>query len=238
MRQKIAILNLFIMSAMMVTAQVTSLADKVSVAGLYPLENSGRVVYNFNDGWRFHLGDVAQGETVDMDDTAWEIVCVPHSEELEPAEASGGRNYQGVCWYRKHFNVPEDMANKDIILYFEAIMGKQEVYVNGHKVKENLGGYLPIIINLSKEGVKSGDECLIALKADNSDDKNYPPGKKQSQLDFAYHGGMYRDVWLIGRSPVHITDANERGQEAGGGVFVHYGEISEKKAEVFVEREI
>lgn len=238
MRQKIAILNLFIMSAMMVTAQVTSLADKVSVAGLYPLENSGRVVYNFNDGWRFHLGDVTQGEAVDMDDTAWEIVCVPHSVELEPAEASGGRNYQGVCWYRKHFTVPEDMANKDIILYFEAIMGKQEVYVNGHKVKENLGGYLPIIINLSKEGVKSGDECLIALKADNSDDKNYPPGKKQSQLDFAYHGGMYRDVWLIGRSPVHITDANERGQVAGGGVFVHYGEISEKKAEVFVEVEI
>ena len=40
MRQKIAILYLFIMSSMMVTAQVTSLADKVSVAGLYPLENS------------------------------------------------------------------------------------------------------------------------------------------------------------------------------------------------------
>ena len=31
-----------------------------SVAGLFPLQGSGRVIYNFNQGWRFHLGD-AQG---------------------------------------------------------------------------------------------------------------------------------------------------------------------------------
>lgn len=63
-------------------------------------------------------------------------------------------------------------------------------------------------------------------------------GKKQTQLDFAYHGGMYRDVWLIGKSPIHITDAVERGQVAGGGVFVHYGNISEKSADVYVDVEV
>lgn len=215
-----------------------SMAQEVSVAGLYPLEKSGRVIYNFNEGWRFYLGEVAQGESVTLDDASWEVVCAPHSVQLEPAEASGGRNYQGVCWYRKHFTVPKELTGKDITLYFEAIMGKQEIYVNGRKVKDNYCGYLPVIINLTNEGVKGGDECLIAIKADNSDDKNYPPGKKQSQLDFAYHGGMYRDVWLIGKSQVHITDANERNQTAGGGVFVHFGEINERKTEVFVEVEL
>ena len=213
------------------------LAQPVSVAGLFPLEGSGRIVYNFNEGWRFLLGDAEGAETTVFDDAQWEVVCAPHIDRLEPSEASGGRNYQGVCWYRKHFTVPEDMAGKQVLVHFEAIMGKQWVYVNGRLVKEHLGGYMPITINLSAEGVKAGDKCVIAVKADNSDDKNYPPGKKQSQLDFAYHGGMYRDVWLIGKSAIAITDAIERGQVAGGGVFIHFDNISERRADVYIDVE-
>ena len=213
-------------------------AQNVSVAGFYPLEGSGRIVYNFNEGWRFLLGDAQGAEATAFDDAKWEVVCAPHIDRLEPSEASGGRNYQGVCWYRKHFTVPEDMAGKQVLVHFEAIMGKQWVYVNGRLVKAHLGGYLPITIDLSKEGVKAGDRCLIAVKADNSDDKDYPPGKPQNQLDFAYHGGMYRDVWLIGKSAIAITDAIERNQVAGGGVFIHYDNISEKKADVFIDVEI
>jgi len=213
-------------------------AQKVSVAGFYPLEGSGRIVYNFNEGWRFLLGDAQGAEATAFDDAKWEVVCAPHIDRLEPSEASGGRNYQGVCWYRKHFTVPEDMAGKQVLVHFEAIMGKQWVYVNGRLVKSHLGGYLPITIDLSAEGVKAGDPCVIAVKADNSDDKDYPPGKQQNQLDFAYHGGMYRDVWLIGKSAVAITDAIERNQVAGGGVFIHFDNISERKADVFIDVEL
>ena len=213
-------------------------AGPVSVAGLFSIANSGRIVYNFNEGWCFRLGDVAGAEAVGYDDSQWEMVCAPHTVRLEPADASGCRNYQGVCWYRKQFVVPAAMQGKEVTVHFEAIMGKQWIYVNGKLVKEHLGGYTPITIYLSEAGVKAGDTCLIAVKADNSDDKSYPPGKKQTQLDFAYHGGMYRDVWLIGKSPIHITDAVERGQVAGGGVFVHYGNISEKSADVYVDVEV
>ncbi len=215
---------------------ITSSAQ--SVAGLFPIANSGRVVYNFNEGWHFLLGDVKHAETIDFDDTSWEVVCAPHTARLEPFEVSGCRNYQGICWYRKQFVVPADLLGKEITVHFEAIMGKQEVYVNGRLVKQHLGGYLPITIDLSKEGVKAGDKCLIAVKADNSDDKSYPPGKKQTQLDFAYHGGMYRDVWLIGKSLIHITDAIERGQVAGGGIFLHYDNISEKSAGITVNVDV
>ena len=209
-----------------------------SVAGLFPLEGSGRIVYNFNDGWRFCLGDAEHAEAIGFDDSGWPVVCAPHTAQLVPAEASGGRNYQGVCWYRKQFVVPADMQDKEIIVHFEAIMGKQEIFVNGQLVTSNEGGYLPVIVNLSQQGVQAGDSCLIVVKADNSDDKSYPPGKKQAQLDFAYHGGMYRDVWLIGRSAVHITDPLERGIVAGGGVFLHYDNISEKSADVFIDVEV
>lgn len=213
-------------------------ADAYSVAGLFPLHGSGRVIYNFNQGWRFHLGDAQGAEAVSYDDSRWAVVCAPHTARLEPADASGGRNYQGIVWYRKHFTVPADMKGKDVTVHFEAIMGKQDIFVNGKKVKSHLGGYLPITINLSELGVKAGDKCLIAVKADNSDDKTYPPGKKQAALDFCYHGGMYRDVWLIGKSPVAITDAIEANKVAGGGVFLHYDNISEQSADVFVNVEV
>ena len=213
-------------------------AMRTSVAGFFPLQNSGRVVYNFNEGWRFKLGDVANADAVAFDDSKWEVVCAPHSVTLVPDGASGGRNYQGVCWYRKHFTVPQDLDGKQIILHFESIMGKQWVYVNGKLVCTHRGGYLPIIVDLSKAGVKAGEQCLVSVKADNSDDGDYPPGKPQNQLDFSYHGGMYRDVWLIGRSQLHISDALERGQVAGGGVFLHYDNISRQSADVFVDVEV
>lgn len=213
-------------------------ADMPSVAGLFPMTNSGRLVYNFNQGWRFYLGDAQGAGAIAFDDSQWTVVNVPHSVRLEPAEASGGRNYQGVAWYRKHFTVPTEMTGKELTLHFEAIMGKQVFYVNGKKVREHLGGYLPITLNLTEAGVKAGEKCVVAVMTDNSDDKTYPPGKKQAALDFCYHGGMYRDVWLIGKSEIAITDALEAGKIAGGGVFVHYDNISEKSAQVFVNVEV
>lgn len=213
-------------------------AMDTSVAGFFQLANSGRVVYNFNEGWRFLLGDDDSAWTKDYDDNHWQVVTAPHTLRLEAAEASGGRNYQGVAWYRKYFIMPKDLAGKDVTLYFEAIMGKQTVWVDGNKVTEHFGGYLPIIINLTELGIKPGEKHVIAVKTDNSDDKNYPPGKKQSALDFCYHGGMYRDVWLIGKSNVAITDAVERGQVAGGGVFLHYDNISDASAKVMADVEV
>ena len=209
---------------------------QTSVAGLFPLDNSGRLVWNFNAGWRFHLGDVAGAEAKDFNDQSWEVVSTPHTVQLMPAEASGCRNYQGIAWYRKHFRLPKECAGRDVTLHFEAIMGKQTIYVNGKKVKDYEGGYLPITIPLA--GCSVGDDFVVAIKADNSDDKSYPPGKKQMTLDFAYHGGIYRDVWLIAKNKVAITDALEENKVAGGGIFVHYANISEKSAEVFVNTEI
>ena len=229
MQRILTLLPLFLLTLLPLKAQT-------SIAGLFPLENSGRLVWNFNAGWRFHLGDVAGAEAKDFNDKSWEVVSTPHTVQLMPAEASGCRNYQGIAWYRKHFVLPKECVGRDVTLHFEAIMGKQTIYINGKKVKEHEGGYLPITISLSDCSV--GDDIVIAICADNSDDKTYPPGKKQMTLDFAYHGGIYRDVWLIAKNKVAITDALEENKVAGGGLFVHYANISEKSAEVFVNTEV
>ena len=211
---------------------------ETSVAGFIQLPGSGRQVYDFNPGWRYYKGDIKNAEKTGFNDSQWEVVSTPHTVELMPAEASGCRNYQGIAWYRKHFVVPAEAKGKDISIHFEAIMGKQNIYLNGKLVKEHLGGYLPITIQLSEQGIQAGDTCLIAVMTDNSDDKSFPPGKPEYTLDFAYHGGIYRDVWMICKNPVAITDAIEAGETAGGGVFVHFNNISEKTAQVFVNTEV
>lgn len=213
-------------------------ARPVSVAGFFTLPHSGREVYNFNPGWRFQLGDVAGAQAIDFDDSRWEVVSLPHSVALVPAEASGGRNYQGIAWYRKRFVIPELAVEKNVTLHFEAIMGKQLFYLNGRLIKEHKGGYLPITLDLTKAGCQPGDTCVVAVMADNSNDKSYPPGKPQYTLDFAYHGGIYRDAWMIVKNRAAITDAIEAGKVAGGGVFIHYGEISEQKAQLFIDTEV
>ncbi len=209
-----------------------------SIAGFGQLAGSGRLVWNFNPGWRFCLGDVKGAEAISYDDSRWEVVSTPHNVKLEPAEASGGRNYQGKAWYRKHFTMPQETEGKNVTLHFEAIMGKQVFYVNGKKVKEHFGGFLPVSISLTDCGLKPGDKAVVAVMTDNSDDGSYPPGKPQVALDFAYHGGIYRDVWMIAKSKVAITDAIDAGKVAGGGVFVHYENITERSADVYVNTEV
>lgn len=211
---------------------------ETSVAGFFDLEGSGRIVYNFNQGWRYFKGEVDNGESLQLDDSSWDIVSVPHTVALMPSEASGNRNYQGPAWYRKYFVIDESLKDRDLFLYFEAVMGKSTVYINGKKVRDHVGGYLPFKVSLTDAGVISGDTCLVAVRADNSDDKSYPPGKPQYTLDFAYHGGIYRDVWMIAKSKVAITDAVEADKVAGGGVFVHFDHISDKKADVFMDTDI
>lgn len=214
------------------------LARPVSVAGFFPLTGSGRDIYNFNPGWRFQLGDAAGAQSVAFDDSRWEVVSLPHSVALVPAEASGGRNYQGIAWYRKRFVIPESATGKKVSLHFEAIMGKQQFYLNGTLVQEHKGGYLPVTIDLTTAGCLPGDTCLLAVMADNSNDKTYPPGKPQYTLDFSYHGGIYRDAWMIVKNRAAITDALEAGKIAGGGVFIHYDGISHQKAHLYIDTEV
>ena len=165
-----------------VVAGLHAWQPEISVAGFFPVENSGRQVYDFNPGWRYYRGDVAQGGSLELDDSAWEVVSVPHTVQLMPAEGSGSRNYQGKAWYRKHFVVDPALKGQRVQLYFEAVMGRADVWVNGRHVLQHVGGYLPFAVVLSDCGVEAGDSCLVAVCADNSDDKSYPPGKTQYTL--------------------------------------------------------
>lgn len=103
---------------------------RFSTAGFYSVDNSPRKVFNFNPGWRFFKGDAEGAHEKEFDDRQWEAANLPHGLEIMGENASGGRNYQGVAWYRKRFNVDKSTSER-VYLYFEAVMGKCEVWVNG-----------------------------------------------------------------------------------------------------------
>lgn len=213
------------------SSAVAAYRPQFSTAGFYELPGTGRTVYNMNPAWRFHRGAVEGAGQRDFDDRTWPLVSLPDGIEYLPTEASGCVNYQGEVWYRKHFTPREEWRGKRLFLHFEAIMGKSEVWVNGHCLARHYGGYLPVVVDISP-AVEYGGDNVIAVRADNSDDPMFPPGKPQDALDFAYFGGIYRDCWLIAHNRVFITDPNYEDQEAGGGLFVSYDDVSEASARV------
>ena len=205
-----------------------------STAGFFQLENTGREVYSMNPAWRFYKGNQPGAEAEDFNDKAWPVVSLPHGIEYLPTEASGCVNYQGEVWYRKHFTPDPALKGKKLFLHFEAIMGKSRIYVNGKLLSEHFGGYLPVVVDIT-EGIVWGEDNVIAVWADNSDDPAYPPGKPQNVLDFTYFGGIYRDCWLVAHNPVFITDPNYEDMTAGGGLFVAYDQVSEQSADILLK---
>ena len=208
-----------------------------STAGFFQLPNSGREVFSMNPAWRFYKGAVTGAEAANFNDAEWTVVSLPNGIEYLPTEASGCINYQGEVWYRKHFTPADALKGKKLFLHFEAIMGKSKVFVNGKLLTEHFGGYLPVVVDIS-DVLNWGEDNVIAVWTDNSDDKTYPPGKAQDVLDFTYFGGIYRDCWLIAHNPVFITDPNFENEVAGGGLFVAYDKVSDASAEVLLKAHV
>lgn len=235
--RKIIHLILIVLLLVPCSALQASHQPEFSTAGFFELPNSGREVFSMNPAWRFHKGAVEGAEATNFDDAEWTVVSLPNGIEYLPTEASGCINYQGEVWYRKHFTPADALKGKKLFLHFEAIMGKSKVFVNGKLLTEHFGGYLPVVVDVS-DALNWGEDNVIAVWTDNSDDKTYPPGKAQDVLDFTYFGGIYRDCWLIAHNPVFITDPNFENEVAGGGLFVAYDKVSDASAEVLLKAHV
>lgn len=224
------LLSILLLSAL--TGIATAQVIEFSTAGFHQMQGTPRTVQNMNPAWRMLKGDAVNASAAEFDDSQWQVVSLPNGMEYLPVDASGGINYRGVSWYRKHFSLDaKEYAGKKIVLHFEAIMGKSKIWLNGTQVAEHFGGFTPIGIDIT-DHLKLDGQNVIAVCADNSDDPIYPPGKPQATLDFCYFGGIYRDCWLISTGKTYITDANMVDRVADGGLFVHYTNVSDKAATV------
>ncbi len=177
-----------------------------------------KTVINLNKNWSFGIGD----EKLSTD----EVVCLPHTVMLTPANSSGCRNYQGKYHYSKILNIPNEYKDKKLFLSFEGAMGASVLYINDKEVKKHFCGYTPFISDIS-EFLNFGEENEIFIALDNSDDPTIPPGISQKKLDFSYDGGLYRDVTLTVCEPLYITNPILADEVAGGGIFISFDNVLE-----------
>lgn len=165
----------------------------------------------------------------------WEKINLPHTPFVEPLVVL--HQWQGICYYRKILNVSKKEIDKQLWLEFEGAMHLADVWVNGQHLIQHSGGYTPFVVDVTGMlHADRGNEILVRL--DNRNNPLIPPGKPLETLDFCYYGGLYRDVNLIVKHPVHITHPIIANEVAGGGIFVTYPYVSKQEAEIKVKTQV
>jgi hypothetical protein len=98
----------------------------------------------FDSQRRFVRADLPQAQTPEFEDRAWETVTLPHTAHTEAlVTGQGARQWQGICGYRKTFDLPAETRDQEIILRFDGAMNATEVWVNGQSAGKFMGGICP-----------------------------------------------------------------------------------------------
>jgi beta-galactosidase len=163
------------------------------------MQQTGRVVQNFNSDWIFYKGDISGAERVDFDDSDWRKLDLPHDWSIEgpfSSEWASGTGYlpAGVGWYRKYFIVPQTASDRKVFIYFDGVYNNSEVWVNGSYLGKRPNGYISFQYDLTPH-VKFGEKNILAVKVDHS---------RFADSRWYTGSGIYRDVKLIIMSPLHI----------------------------------
>ncbi|CAF1564990.1 unnamed protein product, partial [Didymodactylos carnosus] len=200
---------------------------------------SSRQILNFNQAWRFHRIDDPNEKQDNyhlrqFDDLNWELVNIPHTVRLVPYNGSGGTNFQGLCWYRKHFQLETEWKErkKKLFIEFEGLMQVADVWLNDQFLMTHYGGYLPCLIDIT-DFVQFDN--LIAVRLDNRNQPLVPPGKPQQELDFTYAGGLYRNVHFLVLNRLHITNELET---KDSGIFVSFQQVSHESATIEINTNV
>lgn len=192
----------------------------------------------FNQNWEYSLDssentidDLINGQSINMN---WEFVDLPHTANIEPLVVND--QWQGICWYRKSFRSEREWKGKNVFLKFGGAMNVAEVWINNTKLTTNVGGYLPFVVDLTNHLLPKENNILY-VRLNNEDNPVTGP-KPLEILDFNMYGGLYRDVHLVIKNPVHITDAIYENVAGGGGIFITYPELTNELAKVAIKTHI
>jgi beta-galactosidase len=182
-----------------------------------------RLVMAINEDWYFtkEQYDPAKG---DRPGTKWERVNLPHTWNAFDVMDDVPGYHRGVCWYRKTVTINRSLQAKNLFLSFEGVNQECEVFVNGRKAGAHVGGYNGFVLPISAFVKFDGSMNEIAVRVDNSHNKNIPP----LTADFTFFGGIYRDVYLVATDRVHFS-LKDHGSR---GVYIQTPVVNEKRATV------
>jgi hypothetical protein len=127
------------------------------------------------------------------------------------------RDYSGVAWYRRDFAVNADawggalVAEPVFILHFGAVDYHTTVWLNGIRVGEHEGGYLPFEFDVTAALHADGTNELIVRVIDPGNDPDAVPEFPFAEIPHGKQswygpiGGLWQSVWLEARSAIHVA---------------------------------
>ncbi len=199
-------------------------------------QNSPRSLESFNEGWKFiryfhasHENAVIDKEPENLqltkvNDSEWRTVDLPHDWAIEGPFSDTLENntgllpWKGIGWYRKHFTLHETDKGKRIYIDIDGAMANAKVWLNGRYVGEWPYGYTSFRLDLTPY-ISFDNENVVAIRLDTKNwDSRWYPG-----------AGLYRNVWLVKTSQVHI---------AQNGLFCTTPEVNKERAIISVMAEV
>ncbi len=126
--------------------------------------------------------------------------------------------------YERDVAVPAAWAGRVVQLEFGAVNFIARVFVNGTLVRENVGGWCPFAIDVTRAAVPGE---TFRLKVEVKGPKHSPIADAEGNVAWPVggwkdRGGIADDVWLRAYGTVHITDAFIRSSVARGTLTVEY----------------
>lgn len=189
----------------------------VSVREITALDASGKKISPLPGKGQKTLKALAVG----FNDESWRSLNLPHDWAIEGPfrmdieNETGKLPWEGVGWYRKHFDVPASAKGRQYYIDFDGAMSQAKVYINGQFAGEWAYGYNSFRIDATPH-LNPGQKNLIAVRLENLPvSTRWYPG-----------GGIYRHVWLVDSPKVHI---------AHWGTYVTTPVVTDAMAKVAVE---
>ena len=148
----------------------------------------------FDSNWEF----TRNGKTVKVDlPHDWDIYESPNP--ASGATGTGGGWYPGGKGeYRKKFRVESlELKDKLVMLHFEGVYQKAEVFINGQKAGRHAYGYTPFTVDITPYLFKDKRENEVLVKVDNSEQPN---------CRWYSGSGIYRHVWLETKGRQYIDE--------------------------------
>jgi len=186
-----------------------------------------RTHISFNEGWKFSLTASDDAAQPGFDDSGWRKLDLPHDWSIEgefseknPASPGGGALPGGVGWYRKTFKVNTDDRDRLTYISFDGVYRNSDVWINGTWLGKRPYGYSSFRYELTPYLKYGGEDNVIAVKVDNSEQPN----------SRWYSGsGIYRNVWLTTTEKIAVDQ---------WGTFVTTPEVSSEAALIRVTTQI
>ncbi len=213
-------LSLFLLLTAMMPLQAAAAESSVKKNSAPAGGEGVREVLSFDEGWRFHPGDIpfpvikGHGATylstkagsapgaaaTSHDDSDWRIVNLPHDWAVEgpfdkEENVSQGYRPRGIAWYRKSFRINPADRGRHLELQIDGVSTHCTVWLNGTEVHHNNCGYTGFTIDLTPFARYGDDLNTVAIRVD-----------AVTQEGWWYEGaGIYRHTRLVKRDPLHIV---------------------------------